>query len=322
MNNRICYTYLIGWSNLNVYYYGSKYGKNADPAKFWVNYFTSSKHVKEFRRNHGEPNIKQIRKTFGDNIYKCQMHEIKVLTRIKADIRQDFLNKHIPKGKWLNEFSGHSDKTKGKIRRNYIKKKLNILNLKSLNELEHKIMKMYSYGLTMIDVSTNLGVSFKIIRTLLKDRLPYIFKFRIKKEKQLKVKHRQTVAKDLLGNNLGHIRLDDKKWVTGEIVSILKGRKFSEKHKENIKLNHAPCSGVQNSFYGKTHSEESKRKIANREYKSRQILVNGVKYRSVGYAEKILNLPRGIIDRLVKSKIQKKHSKYDIIATYDLGDVA
>lgn len=153
------------------------------------------------------------------------------------------------------------------------------------------------------------------------DRLPHAFKIRIKNEKQVKIKYKQTVAKDLQGNNLGHVRLDDPRWKTGEIVSILKGRKFSEEHKENIKLNHAPCSAERNSFYGKTHSKESKIKIANREYKFRPVLVNGVKYRSVSYAEKILNLPRGIIDRLVKSKTQKKHPKYDIIATYDLGDV-
>jgi hypothetical protein len=42
------YTYLIGWSELDLWYYGVKFGKSADPEKFLVNYFTSSKYVKSF----------------------------------------------------------------------------------------------------------------------------------------------------------------------------------------------------------------------------------------------------------------------------------
>ena len=82
--SRNCYTYLIGWSKLNIWYYGSKYGKDANPNTFWINYFTSSKNVKQFRKEYGEPDIVQIRKTFGESVDACLNWEHKVLTKISA----------------------------------------------------------------------------------------------------------------------------------------------------------------------------------------------------------------------------------------------
>lgn len=38
-------------------------------------------------------------------------------------------------------------------------------------------------------------------------------------------------------------------------------RIFTEEHKRNISLNHADFSGINNPFYGKTHSEETKQKL-------------------------------------------------------------
>jgi len=37
------YTYLIGWSNLNTWYYGRRTSKNCHPSDLWQKYFTSSK---------------------------------------------------------------------------------------------------------------------------------------------------------------------------------------------------------------------------------------------------------------------------------------
>jgi hypothetical protein len=39
------YTYLIGWSKLNLWYYGSQYGKKAHPSNLWRTYFTSLEEV-------------------------------------------------------------------------------------------------------------------------------------------------------------------------------------------------------------------------------------------------------------------------------------
>ena len=39
--DRTPYTYLIGWSNLNKFYYGVRYGKGCHPSDLWVKYFGS-----------------------------------------------------------------------------------------------------------------------------------------------------------------------------------------------------------------------------------------------------------------------------------------
>jgi hypothetical protein len=57
------YTYLIGWKTLDRWYYGVRHCKTAIP-DLWVKYFTSSKHVAEFRKLNGEPDIVEVRKTF------------------------------------------------------------------------------------------------------------------------------------------------------------------------------------------------------------------------------------------------------------------
>ena len=62
----IFYTYLIGWSHCNKWYYGVKYSKNSNPDELWKTYFTSSEYVTEFRELNGEPDVILIRKQFDD----------------------------------------------------------------------------------------------------------------------------------------------------------------------------------------------------------------------------------------------------------------
>ncbi len=85
------YTYLIGWSALNKYYYGVRYSKKAYPGEFWVTYFTSSKEVKKFRITHGEPDIIQIRKTFFTS-ESAKHWEFRVLQRLKVRKSDKWLN--------------------------------------------------------------------------------------------------------------------------------------------------------------------------------------------------------------------------------------
>lgn len=85
------YTYLIGWSKLNKWYYGRRTAKNCHPNDFWVKYFTSSKYVKQFRKDHGEPDIIQIRKTF-KTIEECCKWETKFLKKVDASHNKNFLN--------------------------------------------------------------------------------------------------------------------------------------------------------------------------------------------------------------------------------------
>lgn len=86
------YTYLLGWTKLNKYYYGVRYAKNAKPEDLWVTYFTSSKYVKEFRMKYGEPNIIQIRKVFSEK-KKAMLWEQKVLKKMNAVFDEKWLNK-------------------------------------------------------------------------------------------------------------------------------------------------------------------------------------------------------------------------------------
>ena len=91
------YTYLIGWSELDLWYYGVKFGKSADPALFWVNYFTSSKYVKSLREEFGEPDVREIRKTFKSKEAASEW-ERKVIRRLGA----------VWSDKWINRGnSGH-----------------------------------------------------------------------------------------------------------------------------------------------------------------------------------------------------------------------
>lgn len=92
MLDRIPYTYLIGWSKLNTYYYGIRYAKNCNPNDLWNPYKTSSKYVKKYIEDNGEPDIIQIRKIFTD-VKIAQNWEHKVLKRLRVVYRQDFLNK-------------------------------------------------------------------------------------------------------------------------------------------------------------------------------------------------------------------------------------
>ena len=92
------YTYLIGWSSHNKWYYGVRYAKNCHPSDFWKSYFTSSKKVKLLRKQIGDPDVIQIRKTFDSSI-KARLWESKVIKRMGAPSQS----------KWLNQ-SDHADK--------------------------------------------------------------------------------------------------------------------------------------------------------------------------------------------------------------------
>jgi len=87
----VFYTYLIGWKKYNKWYYGVRYSKYSNPNELWKTYFTSSKHVKNFRKKKGEPNVVEIRKVF-DNSNKARLWEHKVLKKLKI----------IENSKWLN----------------------------------------------------------------------------------------------------------------------------------------------------------------------------------------------------------------------------
>ena len=90
----MAYTYQIGWTQHNKFYYGGRWAKDCSPDDLWTSYFTSSKHVKAFHKEHGEPDIIQVRKVFND-ADKCKLHENKVLKKLNVLNNDKWLNKNI-----------------------------------------------------------------------------------------------------------------------------------------------------------------------------------------------------------------------------------
>ena len=94
------YTYLIGWSKLDKWYYGSRYSTKhkclyetgCHPKDLWEKYHTSSKIVTAFREEHGEPDVREIRKTFS-NADDAKAWEHRILQRMNV-VKND---------KWLND---------------------------------------------------------------------------------------------------------------------------------------------------------------------------------------------------------------------------
>lgn len=89
---RTPYTYLIGWSKHDKYYYGVRYSKGCNPSDLWTTYFTSSKSVKTFIKQFGDPDIIEIRKVFYSQ-EQARLWEHKVLKRLKVTSSDKWLNK-------------------------------------------------------------------------------------------------------------------------------------------------------------------------------------------------------------------------------------
>lgn len=111
------YTYLIGWSKHDKWYYGAEYGsvvKNANPSNLWTTYFTSSKEVKSFREQYGEPDVVEVRKTFKDEA-SCRLWEDKVLISLNVIQSDRWLNKRQGSSVFFI-CEGHSEEAKEKMR--------------------------------------------------------------------------------------------------------------------------------------------------------------------------------------------------------------
>jgi hypothetical protein len=87
------YTYLLKHIPTNTFYYGCRYAKGCHPTEFWNDYKTSSKYVKQLIEEYGVDSfIFEIRKTFTD-AKKDRLWETRVLKRMNAANRNDFINK-------------------------------------------------------------------------------------------------------------------------------------------------------------------------------------------------------------------------------------
>lgn len=99
--DRTPYCYLIGWSKLNLWYYGRRTAKGCHPNEFWVTYFTSSRGPKRRSGKHsvescvaenGPPDFIQIRKIFG-SVELCKDWENRVLLRLRPTKTTQYINR-------------------------------------------------------------------------------------------------------------------------------------------------------------------------------------------------------------------------------------
>ena len=84
----MAFTYLIGWRELDRWYYGYSSKPESD---LWVRYFTSSRVVGQFRIDHGEPDVVRVHKRF-ETKELANDFETRFLQRVKA----------VKSGRWLN----------------------------------------------------------------------------------------------------------------------------------------------------------------------------------------------------------------------------
>lgn len=105
------YTYLIGWSKFNRWYYGVQYGVKANPDNIWKTYFTSSTHVQNFAKKYGDPDVIEVRKTF-DNESSAKLWEHKVLRRLHVSLAEHWLNHNESLGPPITKLIGGDNPTK------------------------------------------------------------------------------------------------------------------------------------------------------------------------------------------------------------------
>ena len=137
------YTYLIGWPDQNRWYYGVRYARSCKPEDLWNVYFTSSKIVKEFIKIHGDPIIKEVRKTF-NNPDEARSWESRVLKKLHVVKKEEWLNKTDNRSITpLYGADNHSSKPEVKTKRVALINPRIIKNLSSNEEYNQEIAEKY-----------------------------------------------------------------------------------------------------------------------------------------------------------------------------------
>jgi hypothetical protein len=141
----LAYTYLIGWSKLNKWYYGVRFSKNCSPDDLWVKYFTSSKYVKEYRKNNGEPDIVEVRKIF-ESSEEARNWETRFIKKIKAVGNSNWLNKTDNTNKFYSE---------GELSLEHKKKLSKIRSEKNIGNTFRKGKKFSEESILKLKISRN-----------------------------------------------------------------------------------------------------------------------------------------------------------------------
>ena len=95
----IPFSYHLYHKPTKKHYYGIKYASGFEPSDLWIRYFSSSKIVKKLITEYGKDSfIVTVRKTF-DTGEQAVLWEHRLLTRIRAAQREDWINRHNGKKK-------------------------------------------------------------------------------------------------------------------------------------------------------------------------------------------------------------------------------
>ena len=91
------YTYFVKWSEHDRQYYGVRYTQELNDRSpeedLWIEYFSSSPHVKEFREKHGEPDIILIDQKFDNPDEACD-YEVEFLQENNVVEDERWLNRN------------------------------------------------------------------------------------------------------------------------------------------------------------------------------------------------------------------------------------
>ena len=104
MSDRIPYTYFVLHIPTGLKYYGSKYGKGANPDTFWKSggYFTSSVKVKNLLNEYGIDSFKaEVRKVF-ESPDQALNYEYRFLKKVSALDKSEWLNENLGGEKFRN----------------------------------------------------------------------------------------------------------------------------------------------------------------------------------------------------------------------------
>lgn len=105
------YTYMVGWIELNKFYYGVRIAHQKSPKEdLWKEYFTSSKIVEQYRFEFGDPDFIKIDKIF-DNDQEAREYEMKYIRENNLHKDDNFLNRAC----WPVAFGPRSEQTKNNI---------------------------------------------------------------------------------------------------------------------------------------------------------------------------------------------------------------
>jgi len=110
----IPFSYYLYHIPTRKHYYGIRHGKNANPETLWETYFSSSKIVKQLIQEYGVDSFRtEVRKIF-NSAKEAIIWEHKVLRRLDAASREDWINRHNGGTKFRGP-EKQSNKTKQKI---------------------------------------------------------------------------------------------------------------------------------------------------------------------------------------------------------------